>query len=115
MNHEEIRELIHAYADGELDVVNAREIEQHLSTCEDCRARERRIRALRNTLVKSGPAYRAPARLRKTVRATLRRETKSARDFFSPWLLFATGAACVLLILGVAFFQTTRTSRNTIA
>ena len=26
MNHDEIRELLHAYADGELDLINAREI-----------------------------------------------------------------------------------------
>jgi anti-sigma factor RsiW len=114
MNHEEIRELIHPYTDGELDVVNAREIEEHLSACQDCRRVEQRIRVLRDALSKSAPAYRAPGRLRRNVRRALRREAKPAREFFSPWLVFA-GTACVVLILSFAIFHATRGSRNAIA
>jgi anti-sigma factor RsiW len=115
MNHEEIHELIHPYADGELDVVNAREIEQHLSGCEDCRRVEQRVRALRNALAKNAPAFRAPARLRRNVRAALRHEAKPAGKFFTPWLFVAAGAACALLILGFVLLQTTRASRDAIA
>ena len=103
MTHEEIRELIHPYADGELDVVNAREIEQHLTGCDDCRRLEQRVRRLRTALRDSAPAYRAPVRLRKSVHAALRREAKSARESFSPFLVLATGAAFALVILSFHF------------
>ena len=72
MTHEEIRELIHPYVDGELDVANGREIEQHLDGCDDCRRLEHRVRALRTALRKSLPSYSAPTALKRSVRAALR-------------------------------------------
>ena len=112
MDHEQIRELIHAYVDGELDLVAARETEQHLRNCADCRGIEQALRALRETLGSSQPAYRAPSHLRKNVRAALRREARSTEKTFNPWMIFATGAACALIVLGAVLFQTTRASRN---
>jgi anti-sigma factor RsiW len=114
IDHNQIRELLHAYADGELDLLNAREIDQHLQSCTECRAIEQQIHALREALRSDAPAYRAPSHLRRRVRAALRREAKSTRQIFSPWLVFATGAACALLILAAALFQATRASRTTI-
>jgi anti-sigma factor RsiW len=46
------------------------------------------------------------------VRAALRREAKSTRQTLSPWLMFATGAACAALIFGFALFQVTRAART---
>ena len=110
--HENIRELLHAYVDGELDLANTRETERHLQSCADCRGTERAIRELRSTLTSDAPAYRAPAHLRKNVRAALRREAKSSRQTLSPWLMFATGAAFAAVILGFTLFQTTRATRT---
>jgi anti-sigma factor RsiW len=110
MDHERIRELIHPYVDGELDLLTARETEQHLRSCADCRGVEKTLRALRETVANSQPAYRVPPRLRKSVRAALRREAKT--KIFSPWVVFTTGAACALIILGAVLFQATRASRN---
>lgn len=112
MNHDEIRELLHPYSDGELDLINAREVEQHLQSCDDCRAMERQIRALRQALANNAPAYRAPAHLRRNVRAALRREERANERYFSPWSIFATGAVCAIAILGLVLFQTTRASRD---
>ncbi len=114
MTHEEIRELIHPYVDSELDVVNAREVEQHVATCDDCRRLEQRVRSLRGALRGSVPAYRAPARLRKNVRRALKEEARRERPFFSPWLL-ATGAAFALLLVSLGYYQTTRGSHNALA
>ena len=50
MDHEQIRELISPYLDGELDLLTARQTEQHLRNCVDCRGVERALRALRETL-----------------------------------------------------------------
>ena len=111
-NHEQIRELIHPYVDGELDLLSTRETEQHLRSCAECRGMETALRGLRKTVANSQPAYRAPSHLRRNVRAALQREARTTHKSFNPWLVFATGAACALLILGAAFFQTTRASRN---
>jgi anti-sigma factor RsiW len=112
IEHENIRELLHAYVDGELDLANTREAERHLQSCADCRGTEKAIRELRSTLTSDATAYRAPAHLRKNVRAALRREAKSSRQTLSPWLMFATGAAFAAVILGFALFQTTRAART---
>ena len=110
--HENIRDLLHAYVDGELDLANARETERHLQSCADCRGIEKAIRELRSALTSDATAYRAPAHLRKDVRAALRREAKATRQTLSPWLMFATGAAFAAVILGFALFQTTRATRT---
>ena len=110
--HENIRELLHAFVDGELDLANTRETERHLQSCADCRGTERAIRELRSALTSDATAYRAPAHLRRNVRAALRREAKSSRQTLSPWLMFATGAAFAAVILGFALFQTTRATRT---
>ena len=110
--HQNVRELLHAYVDGELDLANARETERHLQSCADCRGIERAIRELRSALNTEATAYRAPAHLRRNVRAALRREAKSSRHTLSPWLMFATGAAFAALIVGFVLFQTMRATRT---
>ena len=110
--HERIRELLHAYVDSELDLANARETERHLGSCTDCRGTEKAIRELRSALTSGAAAYRAPAHLRRNVRAALRDEAKSSRHILSPWLTFATGAAFAAILLGFVLFQTTRTART---
>ena len=110
--HQNVRELLHAYVDGELDLANARETERHLQSCADCRGIERAIRELRSALNTEATAYRAPAHLRRKVRAALRREAKSSRHTLSPWLMFATGAAFAALIVGFVLFQTMRATRT---
>ena len=112
MNHDEIRELLHAYADGELDLVRARQVEQHLQSCDDCRQATEQIRALSEALTSDAPAYRAPARLRRNIRAAVRREAKETERTFSPWMIFVTGAACAAVLFAFVFFQTTRASRG---
>jgi anti-sigma factor RsiW len=112
MDHEQIRELLHPYVDGELDLLTARETEKHLRDCADCRAVETAIRALREAVTSGRPGYRAPSHLRRNIRAALRREAKTTQKVLSPWLIFATGAACVLIVLSAALFQTTRASRS---
>lgn len=112
MNHDEILELLHAHADGELDLVNAREVEQHLRACDKCRRAEEQILALRGALTNAAPSYRAPAHLRRNIRAALRREARTKEKRFSFWPILATGAAFAALVLGFALFQTIRTSHN---
>jgi anti-sigma factor RsiW len=110
--HENIRELLHAYVDDELDLANARETERHLEGCADCRGTEKAIRELRSAVTSEAIAYRAPAHLRRNLRGALRREAKSSRQAPSPWMMFAAGAAFAAVILGFALFQTMREART---
>jgi anti-sigma factor RsiW len=112
MNHDELQDLIHPYVDGELDIVNARELEKHLGECDQCRALERRVRSLSGALHESAAAYRAPKRLRKNVRTALRREAKPEASRF--WIPLAVGA-CALLLLGLVVLQMPRQARNSMA
>lgn len=112
MNHDEIRELLHAHVDSEVDLVNARQIEEHLRGCGECRNAEEQIRALTEALAKDGPAYRAPAHLRRNIRGALRREARAERKSFTLWPSLAFGAAFAALILGFVLFQITRGSHE---
>src|SRR6478672_12789482 len=109
MEHDEIRSLIHSYADGELDAANIRLVENHLESCADCRAAEQGIRSLRAALTNSAPAFRAPASLRKKIRADLGRETATERQTAWPSFSLALGTACALLLVGLVIFQANRT------
>jgi anti-sigma factor RsiW len=109
MNHDQTRELLHAYADGELDLVNAREVEKHMQSCEDCRRACERIRELQGAVGKSAAAYRAPAHLKRNIRAALRREERADEKNLSFWPMFAASAAAAVLILGLVVFLSNRT------
>jgi anti-sigma factor RsiW len=116
MNHDQIRELIHSYADGELDAANASQVGQHLSQCEECRATERQIRALRDALTNSSPAYRAPAHLRRNIRAALRRESRASGHLSDRWFgWLAPAAVFALLLLGFFFIENFHGTRTAIA
>ncbi len=72
MQHEELAERISGYADGELTVNEAREVESHLASCEACAARLARHRALSAAVHAELPALAAPDALRDRVRAAVR-------------------------------------------
>jgi anti-sigma factor RsiW len=110
--HDNIRELLDAYVDGELDLANAREAERHLKACANCRGTKKAIRELRQAITKDAPAYRAPAHLRKRVQSALLREAKSTQQTLSPWLMFASGAAFAAVLVAAVLFQTMRTARS---
>jgi anti-sigma factor RsiW len=113
IDHDEMPDLLHAYTDGELDLINAHEVERHLRSCENCRRIEQQIRALRQVLTSEATAYRAPAHLARKVRTDLRREAKGyGRGISWPSLVFATAAVCAVLFLAAALFRTTTRSHN---
>src|SRR5438270_13767374 len=99
MEHSQAQELIHPYVDGELDAANAEEIAEHMRNCERCRSAELGLRSLRTRLTSSGAAYAAPARLRKSVRAAVRREAKQQDRAIPTWLRFGLPAAALAILL----------------
>lgn len=68
-----MRDLVHAYADGELDLARSLEMEQHLRACEACSGTLRDVQALRSSLHEAALYFRAPARMRRRAGSALRR------------------------------------------
>ena len=106
MNCDRVQALMHAYVDGELDLVNALDVEEHLKSCATCPLKVKEIQALR-ALVSAQKAalYRpAPAYLQKQIHDSIRR----ANPAQPTWLTFswikmgALVTAVALLILAFA-------------
>jgi anti-sigma factor RsiW len=78
MNCQESRELIHAYSDGELDLVRSVEVEKHVGHCENCAQDYNNLRTLRSAIGSSEMYFKSPPGLRNRVRSAIRAEEKSA-------------------------------------
>jgi anti-sigma factor RsiW len=61
--------LLHAYSDGELDLVRSLEIEEHVKTCAACAEELRTQQALRNKIRSANLYHRAPDALRTQIMA----------------------------------------------
>ena len=61
MNCHEINPLLHAYVDGELDLMRSLDIERHLETCSACAGVNRLLQSLQSALRHSNLSYPAPA------------------------------------------------------
>ena len=70
--------LVHAYMDGELDLVRSLELEEHLKTCESCAQEMRNQQTLRNALRTSNLYSPAPQGLDARIRASLPHEEAGA-------------------------------------
>jgi anti-sigma factor RsiW len=68
---ENIRLLLQADADGELEAAGAAEVAAHLARCPDCAAAQAAIATLSARLGSELPYHAAPDRLRQTVRSTV--------------------------------------------
>jgi len=106
MNCADIRKLIHAWADDELDLVRSLEVEQHLKSCPAC-ARERdAIQSLRDALRQNDLTFRAPDLLRMEIRK-LAHADEPARDREDApsgiqlwiWRLLAGGATAFAVLM----------------
>ena len=71
MNCNDAKPLIHAYADGELGLESALEIERHLEQCADCARERAALAALSAALGDPALRYAAPDALRRRVGAAL--------------------------------------------
>jgi anti-sigma factor RsiW len=97
--------LLHAYVDGELDVMRSLDVETHLKTCAGCAAARRSLQSLRSTLRHSDLSYSAPASLRRRILSEVGDKPGETRPRNStPWLwqwlaVGALGFAVMTLML----------------
>jgi anti-sigma factor RsiW len=105
MNCHEMNPLLHAYVDGELDVMRSLDVERHLKTCAACASAKRSLQSLRSTLRHSDLSYSAPTSLRNRLLSEVSerpRETKPRNS--TPWLwqwlaVGALGFAAMTIVL----------------
>jgi anti-sigma factor RsiW len=90
-------DLLHAHADGELDVAHALEVEEHLRHCPACARASAEILELRAALRAGLPRFGAPEGLASRVRAALRRAEGRPRP---RRLLLALAASLLVVALG---------------
>ncbi len=120
MNCKDARELLHAYADNELDSLTSREIETHLSQCAACEQAFEADRAVKSATANSALLRAAPDELRQRLMAAggvdvsesslrngqtnfgmkIRRAQTPARSGRMFWQVLAA-AASILIILGL--------------
>jgi len=99
MNCERVQFLLNGYIDGELDLVNALEIETHLQTCALCHPQYEALLALQRATRDPALFYPAPAHLEKRIRSSLnaRAVSRSALPGLS-WQWIAPLAILTILI-----------------
>jgi anti-sigma factor RsiW len=71
--------LLHAYLDGELDLIRSLDFEEHLKTCASCAQDLRSLHALRKALQSGNLLQRAPRGLEQRIRAGISGESPAAR------------------------------------
>jgi anti-sigma factor RsiW len=74
MECHEAQDVIHAYFDGELDLVRTLDLESHIQNCQSCARARQALVALRGAIRGGGLYYKAPAALAQRIRAGI--ETK---------------------------------------
>jgi anti-sigma factor RsiW len=106
MDCNQIRPLIAAHLDGELDVIRDAEVVAHLDRCPTCADAALAHAASRGLIQEKLPRYTAPADLHADIRAALRAESKpTAQLHVLPFLGKALGLAASLAIVASAGYQ----------
>jgi anti-sigma factor RsiW len=116
MNCAQTQNLIHAYVDGELDLVRHLEIEHHLQDCATCAQAHESLQTLRTALASNALYHKAPLGLRERLQAAGRPVSRALplpRRFPRRWLgLAAAAAAIALLSFGLGRFVEAQSDKN---
>ena len=71
MNCEEIKNLMDAYLDGELDPITSQKVEEHLRDCPKCEQAYEVEAAMAHAISQAAPYYKAPLELRERIQVSL--------------------------------------------
>jgi anti-sigma factor (TIGR02949 family) len=108
MTCQETRQVIEAYADGELDLLRTLELERHLEDCAECRALYDQVQELRSAVRTHAPYFAAPEGFEKRIRTQLRRRRQGRPETVAApglaWRLSALAAGIVGLVVFSAIF-----------
>jgi anti-sigma factor RsiW len=96
----DVRDLLHGYVDGELDLVRGLEIERHLQDCPECARAHSALLSLRTALRTEALRLAPPAALREQVRSSLRRaDPEAAARRRMPWRGLAVAASLAFVLV----------------
>jgi anti-sigma factor (TIGR02949 family) len=100
LNCNEVRTLLQAYIDDELDLSSSMEIGKHLENCANCDREYQSAQALRQAVASAALYYWAPADLQKRVRSVVRQESRAETPSrLLPWSLLGVAAGLALVAL----------------
>jgi anti-sigma factor RsiW len=100
----QVKRLINAYLDGELDAANTLQVDEHLADCPACFDEVRRLSALHSALQKPELRFAVPAGLHGQIVAAVNRAAGAEREssgFTMAFLRSGWAAAVALLIVSV--------------
>jgi anti-sigma factor RsiW len=102
---EEIRELIDAYSDSELDLVSSLSVERHMQVCEVCLRAHQNLQTLRSLMHDESLYFRPSAGLRKHITSASRAEVKIERHLpLESWRWLAAAASAALVAIATLTF-----------
>jgi anti-sigma factor RsiW len=111
MSHQQVRELLDAYIDRELDIVTSVEFERHLADCPECRATLEQYQQLHASVNAQIPTFELPENLESKIRGQLRSVEQNhrgaaGREWFPRWRTWALAATVgLILAFGALLFQ----------
>jgi len=108
VNCEEATTLIHAHADGELDLAHALEVDRHLAECTACARSAEQLGALRGAIGGANLRYVVPTQLRERIRAALSPIVEQPP--IAPWFRWryvaaAAALAAAILLIGLPWAE----------
>jgi len=95
--------LIHALADGELDLVKSIEIETHLQECPSCARAQEEIRRLRSLMKDASLRFTPAANFEKRLRSGVRREGKEKPSTQASWWRWSMAAASLVVVVSAVW------------
>src|SRR4029077_3995949 len=114
MNCDEAEGFLDAYLDGELELSEQLELEQHLSECTECQAVLKERREFHAFFAAAAPSFKAPPELREKVLAITQEEPAPVKPqvrqfplWRRPWL-YAAALLAIGSPLGWVIFQENR-------
>ena len=118
MNCQEIQQLKHASADGELDALRSAEVEGHLRQCAACSTAFENVKNMKTAITTGNLYFKAPAGLEARIRAALPSREKQ-RPATSPafnwqwlkWSIAFASTAAIAVLLTVTALNTPESER----
>src|ERR1700730_7311248 len=98
MDCNEVRRLLDAYVDGDIELTRQLDVEADLAGCTACKKAVEAATKFRHLIQMNTPVYKAPPELKAEVRAVLRKASKSESGWISELRRPLVYAAAVLLV-----------------
>jgi anti-sigma factor RsiW len=112
MNCEDMQDFIHAYMDGELDLVRNLEIEKHIRDCQSCLREYKNYKALKSAMSSGSLYFKPPQDLKRRIQSAVRKEEGKAEIMprMAPWHWLSLGASLALVTVVIWTFVPVLTS-----